>query len=181
MPLPQMTSKIGSSSPGSNLIFALPWCFCVRTLVRIHQICLQILSGYHLSHDLALNDLENKIKVTQFELGFHHALVLPCTKLGEDTSNSNFQIMSGNHLQYVVALNDLCDIENKFSVTLFELGLRLALVLLCKIFGEDTSIISSDIEWKPAVCRCANSPHDSLQGSWGNFPVRVKVFIDLAN
>ena len=41
------------------------------------------------------------------------------------------QILSENHLSYGVALNDLCDLENKVKVTRFELGLHLALVLLC--------------------------------------------------
>ena len=61
------------------------------------------------------------------------------------------QILSGNHLAYVVALNDLCDPENEVKVTQSELGHCLELVLLCTILGEDTSNISSDIEWKRQV------------------------------
>ena len=41
------------------------------------------------------------------------------------------QILSGNCLSHVVNLNDLCHLENEVKVTKFELGLRLALVLLC--------------------------------------------------
>ena len=32
---------------GSILVSALPWCLCVPNLLRLHQICLQILSGNH--------------------------------------------------------------------------------------------------------------------------------------
>ena len=64
------------------------------------------------------------------------------------------QILSGNHLSYVVNVNDFSDAENEVKETQFELGLCLALVRLCTIFGEDTSNISSDIEWKPSfICR----------------------------
>ena len=59
------------------------------------------------------------------------------------------QILSGNHLSHVVDLNDLCDLEKEVKVTQFKLGLCLALVLLCIKFGENTSNISSEIEWKP--------------------------------
>ena len=52
------------------------------------------------------------------------------------------EILSGNYLSYVVALNDLRDLENEVKVTQFKLCLRLALVLLCTKFGEDTSNIS---------------------------------------
>ena len=41
------------------------------------------------------------------------------------------QISSGNHLSYIVDQNDLFDFENDVKVTQFELGLRLALVILC--------------------------------------------------
>ena len=64
------------------------------------------------------------------------------------------QILSGNHLSYVVTLNDLCDLENEVKVTQFKLGLSIALVLMCTIFGEDTSNISKDIEWKPSFICC---------------------------
>ena len=47
------------------------------------------------------------------------------------------QILSENHLSSADTLNDLCDLENEVKVTQFELGLCLALVLLCTIFGED--------------------------------------------
>ena len=104
-----VTLKMRSRSPSSNLVFVLPWCSCVPCLVRILQIFLQILSG--------------------------------------------------NHLSYVVALNDLCDLENEVKVTQFELGLCLALVLLCTKFGEDTSNISSDIERKLSfTCCCPEWP-----------------------
>ena len=48
------------------------------------------------------------------------------------------QILSGNHLSYAITLTNLCDPENKVMVTQFELGLRLALVLLSTKFGEDS-------------------------------------------
>ena len=89
MSLPQMTS-VTLTSPGSNFAFGLPWCFSVPNLVRIRQIFLEILSGNHLSYVVALNDLcdlENEVKVTQFELGLRLVLVLQCTKLGENKSN----------------------------------------------------------------------------------------------
>ena len=52
------------------------------------------------------------------------------------------QILSGNHLSHVVALNDFCDLETEVNVTRFDLGLYLALVLVCAKFGEDSSNIS---------------------------------------
>ena len=59
-----------------NLVFALPWCFCVPTLMRIDQRFLQIFSennlAYHLSYVINLNDLcdlQNEVKVTRFEIG----------------------------------------------------------------------------------------------------------------
>ena len=53
------------------------------------------LTSLHLSYPVALNDLcdlKNKVKVTQFKLGLCHALVLPCTKFGEHTSNISSDI-----------------------------------------------------------------------------------------
>ena len=85
-----LTFKITSRSPRSNLVFASHWCFCVPNLVRIRQIFLAILSGNHLSHAVALNeicDLEINVKVTGFELDLRIPLVLLCTKFGENTSN----------------------------------------------------------------------------------------------
>ena len=64
------------------------------------------------------------------------------------------KILSGNHLSHVVALNVLWDLENEVKVTQFALGLSLALVLLCTMFGEDTSNISSDIEQQPSFTCC---------------------------
>ena len=51
-------------------------------------------------------------------------------------------ILSGNHLSYAVVLNTLCDSEIWVKVTQFELGLLLALVLLCTKFDEDKSNIA---------------------------------------
>ena len=36
-----LTLKMRSRSPSSNLVFVLPWCFCVPNLARIHQIFLR--------------------------------------------------------------------------------------------------------------------------------------------
>ena len=55
------------------------------------------------------------------------------------------KILSGNTL-YTNALRDL---ENLVKVTQFELGLRLAQVLLCTKFVKDTRSIFSNIEQKP--------------------------------
>ena len=139
-----VTLKIRSRSPSSNLVFDLPWCFCVPNLVRRDQIFLQILSRNHRAYVVDLNDVcnpDNEVKVTQFKLGLCLALVLLCNIFGEDMSNT-LQILSGNHLSYVVASNDLCDLENEVKVTWFEFGLRFALMLLCTKFGDDTSNIS---------------------------------------
>ena len=46
-----------------------------------------------------LCNLEIEVKVTQFELGLRLALVLRCTKFGENMSNI-LQISRGNHLTY---------------------------------------------------------------------------------
>ena len=94
---------------------------------------------YHLSYTVALNDLydlENEVKVTQFKLGICLALVLLCTIFGEDTSNSSSDIEQKPSFIHQ-RLNDLCALENEVKVTQFEIGLRLALVLLCTKFGED--------------------------------------------
>ena len=92
MPSPEMTYVtliIWLRSLSSNLVFVLPWCFWVQNLVRIHQLLPQVLSGNHLSHALNdLCDLQNKVKVTQFERGLRHVLELLCTKFGEDTLNT---------------------------------------------------------------------------------------------
>ena len=42
-------------------------------------------------------------------------------------------MFSGNHLSYPVTLSDLCYLEKKAKVTRFDLGLLLALVVLCTI------------------------------------------------
>ena len=63
--------------------------------MRIHPIFFEILSGNHVRYAIALNDLgdlENKVKFTQFELGFCLAQVLLCTKFGEDLSNISSDI-----------------------------------------------------------------------------------------
>ena len=60
------------------------------------------------------------------------------------------ETLSGNHLSYAVVLNALCDLEIWFKVTQFQLGLLLALVLLCTKFGENKSNVSRDIEQKPS-------------------------------
>ena len=83
-----VTLKTRSRSPSSNLVFDLPSCFCVPTLVSICQIFLKILSGNHLSYAVAFNDLcnlENEVNITRLELGLHLALLLLCTKFDEDT------------------------------------------------------------------------------------------------
>ena len=114
--------------------------YCYPSLVRIHQIFLEVLSGNHLSYAVALNDLydiENEVKITSSSLVF----ILPsyfCVPYLVRICQVFLQILSGNHLSYVVAFNDLCHLENKVKVTQFELGLRLALFLLCTKFGEDT-------------------------------------------
>ena len=98
---------------------------CAPNLVRIRQIFLEIMSGNHLTYVVALNnlcDLENKVEVTRFEPDLHLAMVLLCTKFGQDTSiepdlhlamvllctkfgqdTSNiFQILSRNHLSHAM-------------------------------------------------------------------------------
>ena len=76
-------------------------------------------------------DLENKITVTLFKIGLHHsiALVLLCTNFGDDMSNISPDI---EQIPFLRTLNDL---ENKDMVTRLDLGLCLALVLLCTKFG----------------------------------------------
>ena len=45
-----VTLKLRSRSPGSNMIFVLPCCFCVPKLVKIPQIVFEILSRNHLAY-----------------------------------------------------------------------------------------------------------------------------------
>ena len=87
-----VTFKIRSRSPSLNLVFVLTWCFCIPNLVRINRTLIQILSRNHLSHAVTLNDLENRVKVTWFEVSLCLALLNLCTKLGEDTSNISSDI-----------------------------------------------------------------------------------------
>ena len=97
-----VTLKMRSRSPGSKLVFGLPWCSCVPYLVRIRHIFLQLLSRNHLSHAVTLNDLcdlENEVKVTRFKNNLRLAQVLLCTKFGEDTSIF-LVLLSGYHLAY---------------------------------------------------------------------------------
>ena len=78
-------------------------------------------------------------------------VVFACSgaKFGEYMSNISSDI-ERKQSSYGISLNDICDLENKINVTQFELGLRLAPVLLCTKFGEVTSNISPDISWKPS-------------------------------
>ena len=65
--------------------------FCETSL----NISFQILSENNLAYAAIpndLRDLENKIKVTRFELGLRLALVHLCTKFGEHRSNSSSDI-----------------------------------------------------------------------------------------
>ena len=48
--MPFMSLKIRSRSPSLKLAFALPWCFPVLNLGRMHQLFLQILRRKHLSY-----------------------------------------------------------------------------------------------------------------------------------
>ena len=145
-----VTLKIRLRTPGQILVFVLPWCFCVPNLVRIHQIVLQVLSGNHISYLVALNDLrdlENKVKVTRFKLGFRHALMLPCTRFGEHTSNISSDI---KQKPFLINSNGLLGLEIKVKITKFNLCFHLALVPLCTEFGEITSDISYNILRKPS-------------------------------
>ena len=108
--------------------------------MRIHQI----LSGNYLSYAVALNDLcylEIEVKVTQFELG-PCLLWCSCVPYLVRIDQIFLQILSGNHLSHADALNNLCEVEIDVKFTRFELGLWLALVLLCTKFDENTSNIS---------------------------------------
>ena len=151
-----VTSEIRSRSPSSNLVFAMPWCFCVPELVRIHQTFLQVLSQNHLLYAVTLNDLCD-LKIRSRSPGSNLVFVLPwCfwVPILVRIYQIFLQIMSGNHLSYAVAFNDLCDLGNKVKVTRFKLGLCHALLLLCTRIGEETSHISSDIERKPSFTCC---------------------------
>ena len=101
-----VTSKIWSSSLGSNLHFAVPWCFCVPNLMRLHQIFFASWVETNLND---LLDLENMVKVTLFELCLCICLMLLCTKFSADMLF--LQILSRSHLVYAANLNDLCDLE----------------------------------------------------------------------
>ena len=152
-----VTLKLWLRSPGSNLVFAMSWCSCVPNFVRMHQIFLQILSGNHFSHVIALNDLgylENEVEVTRFELG-HTVFILPwcfCVP----------------NLVTIFPSNICSDMEYKPSFICCQLkwplwpwkygqGHRIRSwscpVLLCAKFGEDTSTISPDTEQK-LTCKC---------------------------
>ena len=143
----------------------------VQTCLRIALVLLCTIFGEHMSNIYSdierktsficqcLNDLcdfENEVGVTQFEVGLRLALVLLCTTFGEDRSNISSDIERKPSC-ICRRLNDLCDLENEVKVTQFKLGLCLALVLLCTIFVEDKSNISSDFGQKPSfICRRLN-------------------------
>ena len=89
---------------------------------------LKILSGNHFSNAVALNDLcdlEIEVKVTQFKLGLHLALVLLCTKFGEDTSYISSDIERKPFFTCHRLKMTSCDLENKVKVTRFKFGLHL--------------------------------------------------------
>ena len=132
-----VTLKIRLRSPSSNLVSYLSWCFCVPNAVRIHQIFLQILSKNHLTYVAALNGLHYSI----WKHGQGHQIWWDFIKY---------------FFRYWVKtiLNDIRDPDNKVNITQFELGLCLALVLLCIKFCEDMSNISSNIEQKPSCICC---------------------------
>ena len=52
----------------------------------------------------------------RFKLGLRLALVVLCTKFGEDTSNLSSDIEQKPYF-ICVALNNLCDLKNKVKVT----------------------------------------------------------------
>ena len=130
--------KLRSRSRISIFVSALLWCLCVPNLVRIHQKFLTIFSGNHLSYPVTLNDLENKVKVTQFELRLCLAWCLFVRNFLR-IYEIFLQIFSRHHLSYPIALNDLYHLTNKVKSTRFNLCPLLALVHLCTKFGEDTS------------------------------------------
>ena len=149
-----VTLKRRSKSWGSNLVWAPPAAF-------VHQISWGFVR-YFLKywaattfHVIALNDLcdlENEVKVTHLNFVFilHWCCCVPKLLRIRQLFLQDIEWK----LAYVVDLNDLCDTENEIKVTQFKLGLCLALILLCTIFGEDKSNISSDIEWKQSFICC---------------------------
>ena len=97
--MPSVTLKFGSRSPSLNLVFFLLWCFSVPNLVRISQIFLQILCGYHIS----CRHLKWPLWPWKWSQGHlirtpsSFALVLQCTEFGEDTSHISWDIARKPH------------------------------------------------------------------------------------
>ena len=87
---------------GSNLVLALPWCFSVPNLVKMHQIFFRILRWHHIAYAATINDREHentcKVKVTWFKLDIHFArcLCVPNLVRGHQIF---LQISSGNHFK----------------------------------------------------------------------------------
>ena len=97
----------------------------LRDLEKILQIFPQMLSGNHLAYVAILNDLcdlENKVKVTRFELGFCVVMGPLCTKFGESLYNISSDI---EQRTFQMTLNDLRDLENEVKVMRFHLVLHL--------------------------------------------------------
>ena len=144
-----LTLKIRSRSWCLNLVFALPWWFCVPHLVRIHQIFLQILRG---KPSCIWRHLKSPLlpwKSGQGHLVQTWSLTCP--------ANSVCQICWG-YIKYFfrywakTILNDYrwsCGLENEVKVTRFKLNLHFAWMPLFTTFDEASSNISSDIERKP--------------------------------
>ena len=71
-----------------------------------------------------------------FYLGLRLTLVPQCTKFSETSSNNSSDI---KRKPFQMALNDLRNFENTVKVTRFELGLCLAMGVICTEFGESSS------------------------------------------
>ena len=99
------TSWSKTTSQGYKLVSALPMVLlCTKFSETLFvKLILQLLNRNYFQMTLnILCDLQNFVKVIRFELGLRNALMLLCTKFGEDTSNGQIflEILSGNHLSY---------------------------------------------------------------------------------
>ena len=115
---PFMSLKTRSRSPGSKLVFALPWCFCIPYFVRLCQIFLQILGINHFNWPTWP---WKQSKGHEVRIWSSHCNVY---QIWWDFIKYLFKYWAKN------ILNDLHDLENKVEVIWFKLGLCLALVLL---------------------------------------------------
>ena len=144
-----VTLKLRSRSPSSNLIFVLPWCFCVSNLVKVRQIFLEILSGNHLAYAhlpaCSYNAITRYVpffkrvykkrlgEFPQFQVSWHFFMLL-CAMLGKSPVKYNIRFrfrfnnfgINGNKICYLTRPPVTCRRQSRGSSHMLFLSVKKA-------------------------------------------------------